>query len=234
MMKNKQIKSNNNLIIHFFFLCLFFLHLASIYKDWASIQMLTKPLICLSLLISLATSKNLNTNYQKLIAIGLFFGLLGDVFLMFKDLFILGLIAFLLGHVCYILAFLIQKSKNSILKDIPSIILLVLLLTYSYYFYTVLSPSLGSLKIPVIIYIIGISSMCYFAFQRSVKRSTINFLLGFLGSLLFIISDSVLALNKFVAYIPSSGLVIMSTYMLAQYFIFSTALFKTTSVPPSK
>jgi uncharacterized membrane protein YhhN len=41
----------------------------------------------------------------------------------------------------------------------------------------------------------------------------------FSGALLFVMSDSLLAINKFVHPIPEAGFLIMSTYILAQYFI---------------
>jgi len=229
MEEHKQIKNYKILYFHFFFICLFFLHLGSIYADLSWLRIATKPLICSSLLMSLVLFKKLNSKYQRLIAVGLFFGLLGDVFLMLADQFMLGLLSFLLGHLCYIIAFLKQKTKINLLKEIPALLLLGLLIAFSYYFYGILSPSLGPLKIPVLLYVVTISALCYFAFRRSGSRFTWNFLTGFIGSVLFIVSDSVLALNKFVAYIPTSGLVIMSTYMLAQYFIYTTALSPSTA-----
>ncbi len=50
---------------------------------------------------------------QRLIALGLFFSLMGDILLMLpRDHFVQGLVSFLLAHVCYGLAFLSGASAR--------------------------------------------------------------------------------------------------------------------------
>ena len=61
--------------------------------------------------------------------------------------------------------------------------------------------------------------MAIMAVNRKGRVNTLSFNLVIYGSILFVISDSILAYNKFVFPISYSGLAIMSTYMAAQYLI---------------
>ena len=69
------------------------------------------------------------------------------------------------------------------------------------------------------IYAFVISLMAVMAVNRKGRVNTTSFNLIFYGAILFLISDSILAYNKFVSPIKFSGLAIMSTYMIAQYLI---------------
>lgn len=57
------------------------------------------------------------------------------------------------------------------------------------------------------------------AFLRQKEVSKISFILVFLGAILFVISDSILAVDKFYMSLKYSSISIMLTYALAQYFI---------------
>lgn len=206
-------------IPHIVYFLLFAVHLYSIIEDVSTVRMVTKPLICTSLIAYLWISTGLKSVFQKLIAAGLFFGWLGDIFLMLPNKFLFGLAAFLIGHILYVIAFIRQTSPFALSRDKLYILVAGFLAVYSYYFYTILAPSLGVEKYPVIAYIIVIALMGLFSYTRKHQTNISSFLLIFLGALLFIVSDSILAANKFVAYIANSGLMIMCTYMLAQYAI---------------
>ena len=69
------------------------------------------------------------------------------------------------------------------------------------------------------IYAFVISLMAVMAVNRKGRVNTLSFNLIFYGAILFLLSDSILAYNKFVSPIGFSGLAIMSTYMAAQYLI---------------
>lgn len=206
-------------IPHIVYFLLFAVHLYSIVEDLSTVRMVTKPLICISLIAYLWISTGLKSVFQKLIAAGLFFGWLGDIFLMLPNKFLFGLAAFLIGQILYVIAFIRQTSPFALSRDKLYILVAGFLAVYSYYFYTILAPSLGVEKYPVIAYIIVIALMGLFSYTRKHHTNTSSFLLIFFGALLFIVSDSILAANKFVAYIANSGLMIMCTYMLAQYAI---------------
>ena len=138
---------------------------------------------------------------------------------MLQDQFVLGLASFLIGHVLFSIAFIKQSRLKHLGNLKGSFIVAGILAMFSYYLFALLQPSLGPLKIPVILYIMVISLMAIFAFTRKQRVRYWSFIVTFIAALLFIISDSILAINKFVIYIANADLMIMSTYILSQYGI---------------
>jgi len=72
-------------------------------------------------------------------------------------------------------------------------------------------PGLERLKVPVIIYVVIITTMVIAAVLAPFTSQLIGF-----GAVLFLISDSLLGLNKFRQPIPAAGYLIWATYYLAQ------------------
>ncbi|RZL48457.1 MAG: lysoplasmalogenase [Pedobacter sp.] len=188
-----------------------------------NLRFLIKPLITISLMSFYAYQTKLKGRFAKRIFTGLFFGLIGDSFLMFVHLnasfFIFGLIAFLIGHLLYIAAFYLDYKWNPTLEKTATRIALGMFGTFCIGFYLFLRPHLGNMKIPVMIYAFVISLMAIMSVNRKGRVSSLSFKLIFIGAFFFLISDSVLAYNKFVLPFKGAGLVIMSTYMIAQYLI---------------
>ncbi|NJM25768.1 MAG: lysoplasmalogenase [Bacteroidia bacterium] len=83
----------------------------------------------------------------------------------------------------------------------------------------ILLPHLGALKIPVVIYALVLVTMVLSALYRFGKTTTLSFWLVLGGALLFMTSDSLLAINKFIAPLPMAGFWIMLTYGAAQWCI---------------
>jgi uncharacterized membrane protein YhhN len=82
-----------------------------------------------------------------------------------------------------------------------------------------LLPHLGELKIPVVLYATVICSMLLGSLHIYLKTNRPANKLFVLGATLFVLSDSLLAINKFYQPFPMAGVGIMLTYCLAQYFI---------------
>ncbi len=161
------------------------------------------------------------TNRTYIIA-GLTLSWLGDIFLMFESyrsfFFILGLGSFLLAHVAYILYFRsIQSAAPSLLSRHPITILLVAVYSVGLFFF--LRPHLGDLQLPVLGYAIVIGCMLLGSIHiyRKVNSPSNQYFLW--GAGLFVLSDSILALDKFYAPVPLAGVWIMLTYCAAQFFI---------------
>ena len=158
---------------------------------------------------------------HMLMLAGLFFSWAGDVSLEVPnqeaDLFIPGLICFLLAHVMYLLTFFLTRGENFILRRGLWLFLPVLIFGAGIIFY--LHNDLGDMMIPVTIYTVVILSMLTGAINRIKKVNTVSYWLVLAGAILFLISDSGLAINKFGHPFQCSSIVIMSTYLLAQYFI---------------
>jgi uncharacterized membrane protein YhhN len=84
---------------------------------------------------------------------------------------------------------------------------------------SVLLPSLGDLKIPVIVYAIILSTMLLFAFKGYFKWNSPANIYILVGAIIFVSSDSILAFDKFYEPIKFNSLLIMATYITAQYLI---------------
>ena len=131
---------------------------------------------------------------------GLVFSWAGDIFLLLVDknslFFIFGLGCFLTTHIFYILYFLRIRSTNiSLLKKQPLVLLLVT--GYGIAFAWLLFPHLGNLKIPVIIYATVICTMLLCSLHIFYKVSIPSNFFYLTGAASFVISDSLLAINKF-------------------------------------
>jgi uncharacterized membrane protein YhhN len=92
-------------------------------------------------------------------------------------------------------------------------------LLYGVVMLRVLLPGLGRMKAPVIVYMLVIILMAWQALNRWIGTGQEGSALAFAGALLFVISDSILALNRFKRRFPSAQLYIMSTYFMAQWLI---------------
>ncbi|WP_199118865.1 lysoplasmalogenase [Pedobacter sp. ASV28] len=207
----------------FAFAIIFFSELLAIVNDMMWLRYLTKPLITISLMLFIWFTLRRKGRFTNKIIAGLFFSLLGDVFLMFTQLdeiyFMLGLGAFMIAHLFYIGAFYVDcTNKIEVSKRYVLPIFLVfgfVCMTY----YTVLRPYLGNMKFPVLFYSFAITLMAITAALRYGKTNTKSFAWILLGALMFLLSDSILAYNKFVERIEIGDLLIMITYMLAQFLI---------------
>jgi uncharacterized membrane protein YhhN len=185
----------------------------------SQLHFITKPAIVVSLIVFIRMeSESLSKPVRNLTLMALVFSLLGDVFLMFTQhspsYFMFGLIAFLLAHLMYILVF--YKQRNPSIK--PFWIMGVLDI-YAIGLFLFLKDNLGEMRIPVLIYILVILVMATSAFLRKDRVSKLSYQIVFLGAIFFMISDSLLALNKFHKELPFANILIMLTYGLAQYFI---------------
>ena len=189
----------------------------------ADFYYIVKPLITISLMIFYAYQTQLKGRFAKRIFTGLFFGLVGDSFLMFlhvnSSFFMFGLVAFLIGHLCYISAFYLDYKWNPSIEKKSIWFALIIFGAFCLGFYLFLRPHLGPMKIPVMVYAFVISLMGIMAVNRKGRVNTVSFNLIFFGATLFLISDSILAYNKFVSAFNGAGIAIMTTYMLAQYLI---------------
>lgn len=187
------------------------------------VNYIIKPLITLSLLGLLIFNTGLRGRFSKRIGLGLAFGLFGDVFLLFDHLnelfFIFGLGSFLIGHLCYVSAFYLDYSMNKTVYKAQTKNAILGYAFFSVLFCAALWTHLGSLKVPVILYAIVISLMGIMAVNRYGRVNSLSYKLTFYGSLLFVLSDSLLAVDRFMYTFHGSGIVIMATYMAAQYLI---------------
>ena len=190
------------------------------------IDYVSKPLIVLSLIgYFLPQTNKSRSPLIKWILLALCFSWLGDVLLMFQQndklFFLLGLSFFLIAHIFYIVFFHQVRVTEKIKGNVW---LLLIVVIYYAGLITFLSPYLEDMKLPVRIYGIVISFMFMLALHMLFIKNKRAGQWMMAGALLFVISDSTLAINKFYQPFEAAGVVIILTYGLAQLFIVEGAI----------
>jgi uncharacterized membrane protein YhhN len=186
------------------------------------IAFLSKPFLTTTLVIVyLIAVKKPNFWYVS----ALFFSFWGDVLLLFKNqFFVYGLASFLLAHILYI------KITTSFIKKVSLQKVVLACLPFAVFLFSFLYliiDNLEEMKIPVIFYGVVISSFgAVYFFNYMQEKNTANSWL-FLGTIIFIISDSLIALNKFYEPKEFYAISIMLTYIVAQYLICRAIIAKT-------
>lgn len=184
-----------------FLIIVFIIDLIIIGFQWSSdLRFYTKPLLIPILILYYLCSV---TQKNCLFIAGLVMSFLGDLFLMFSWGFIAGLTSFLIDHILYILVFKDYfKHKN--------VYIILFILIYISALYSFLFPYLGTMKIPVLLYAITIGTMLHVALGTKLKWLMV-------GAVLFVLSDTILAVNIFYQKSLIGSLSVMLTYVLAQY-----------------
>jgi uncharacterized membrane protein YhhN len=207
----------------FIYLIVFVTQLYAEYIHNDSLRVVSKPLIVIVLLAWIYSSTKLSTPFHKSIFTGLVFAWIGDILLMMQtgnsSFFVSGLIAFLLCHIFYIRAFTLDFQSKPAQKNPFLLWAIIVFSAFCVGLFIYLRLHLGNMQIPVLIYAIIISIMAIMAVSRFGHVNLFSFEIIFYGAVLFLFSDSMLAYNKFVEPLPNAGLVIMGSYMLAQYLI---------------
>jgi uncharacterized membrane protein YhhN len=173
---------------------------------------LLKPLTtALILAAALLLPAHAGSGYRACIAVALALSLAGDICLMFEGdgWFAGGLGSFLLAHVGFIVAFL-----KGVAPGLPPWWTVPVVL-YGLGLASWLLPRAGKLRIPVALYCLILLGMALAAALRFQTLGGHSALLALCGSLLFVASDSLLALRKFAGPYRGAQALILSTYWLA-------------------
>lgn len=208
------------------FLIILAVDLTAVFLNKESLRYFTKPLIVVSLILYFISQISfVQSGLKKWILLALAFSLGGDILLLFetKDpvFFLLGLASFLIAHIFYIVFFHLIRIRENIAGNI---LLLLVVVVYYTALMTIISPFLENLKLPVRIYGVVISFMLLLALHTGFINNKKASMMIITGAVLFIISDSLLALNKFYAQFDYAGIGVMLTYGLAQLFIVDGAI----------
>jgi uncharacterized membrane protein YhhN len=210
------------IIIFYVILAVFYFLCQSWHSDNAEfiLKALIIPVLIVLFLVNIRPSEN---SLHYLLLAALIFSWAGDILLdipkKFGDYFIPGLISFLLSHIMYLTLFFRTPGKNVIFSKrsyllIPVVIYGLGLIEYLY-------PGLGPMAIPVIVYALAILIMISAAINRLEKVNKTSYYLVLAGAILFLISDTAIAVSRFHHHFHGSSLFIMTTYMAAQLLIVS-------------
>lgn len=181
------------------------------------LHLLFKPLAMLFAIFFVALrarAAGAATRFDLWLMAALAFSLAGDVFLMVPGRFIPGLVAFLVAHLCY-LALLRQG-----VGWLPRRGALALTLGLGAAVYAVLFGRLPpELRLPVAAYVVVIAVMAAQAIGRAAVLGDAASRAVAVGAGFFMLSDSLLAIDRFHTPIPMAPLWVLATYYVAQILI---------------
>jgi len=190
-----------------------------------TLHILAKPLLVIFLGVYYQQSVS---SPSRFFLLALSFCWAGDVFLLFDHLhelyFMAGLGSFLVAHCFFILSYRQMRSTAVGLNGPQRARLSFPVLLAGTGLITILYPSLGGLKVPVMIYAFVLTVMVLQSIFRYGRTSGKSFWLIASGATSFMLSDSLLAINKFSQPIPQAGILVMTTYIAAIYLITQGAI----------
>src|SRR5690606_23257485 len=148
--------------------------------------------------------------------------LIGDILLMFPSFFLYGLGAFLMTYICSVVAFILAQR---LLLNFSSFNFIRLFIFYlpiylvAAFLYFLIHCQLGSVKAPVIIYLIAMVMLVTTARLRFKNTNESSFWQVLIGSVLFFISHGIYLIDLFFQPIAEVEILMMGTYLLAQLLI---------------
>lgn len=202
-------------------------HLVARWFGFGLAAYLTKPLLLMFLAVYFIRATQLfPNNFRHYLIAGLGFAWLGDVLLLASEIvplyeifYLLGIVAFLITHVCYILAFInYRPDHHGLLPAKPYAALPVV--AYWCLICWIIVPGVPShLLVPTVVYAAVLAGMALMCLHLASKAEFPVWYRMFGGTLLFMISDSLISLNMNGWPIPQATFWVMLTYIVGQYFI---------------
>lgn len=208
--------------------------LAELAGEWLPFRPLVwvfKPLLMPTLIVGfLFFSRNHRSFWQLGITGALVASTLGDILLMLAgepghaNVFLAGVAAFFAAQAGYILAFGYRSGwRIGHLAERPLAVLLVMAFLLAYWM--AIWPYLpAALRIPVGMYALALGCMVLAAFNLRHRIAGEAWTALMAGAVLFLLSDSLIAWNKFAHPFPGAGVAIMATYVAAQWLLTTGAL----------
>ena len=192
----------------------------SVYKGWKKLEYILKPLTMVLLFIWLIDSTNGLSGIALWFGIGIILSLAGDIFLMLpKEQFIAGLVAFFLAHVAYIIGFNQTLPPFSGMSLVWAILLgIIAARLYKEIAAGLVKRGKESLQKPVFAYTAVITIMLLSALLTLSRPdwSSSAAIIVSVGAAFFMLSDAILAWNKFVQPIKNGRVMNMAAYHLGQ------------------
>ncbi|MEN3330697.1 MAG: hypothetical protein V7641_62 [Blastocatellia bacterium] len=165
--------------------------------------------------LALIAFRQLIGSERWLLAAALLLSALGDVFLGLtgEQWFAYGLGSFLMAHLFYIPLFVRQWPRPLAASPARRVVAALLML-FAAAMFAGLLPHLGEMKLPVAAYMCALAGMSLTATLADFRAWWVV-----IGAALFLLSDSLIAIGKFLSPIAYSDYVIWATYYTAQVFI---------------
>ncbi|RYF31400.1 MAG: hypothetical protein EOO26_13330 [Comamonadaceae bacterium] len=195
---------------------------ASAAVGWPQVHLVFKPLALAMAIIFVAARADWTgaaARFDSKLLFGLVASLAGDVLLMLHGLFVPGLVCFLVAHLAYIALF-----RDGVgLFPRRGALAATLCIGAAMYAVLWLGGLPPALRIPVGFYVAVIACMAAQAIGRAAVLGDARARWVAVGACFFMVSDTLLALNRFVTPLPLAQLWVLATYYVAQMLIFRHA-----------
>ncbi len=218
-------KKRTSLLLHLILIVIVVVELLGRLNDNINLEYAVKPFIMVWMAVYFLAFRKKKA-FTLPILLAFFFSWTGDMFLMFSGgyenelFFYLGIGGFLLAQLTFIYVYTRRAETK-----VPGLVHRKPLLSLPFLgfvagIYIFLMPDLeGIMKLVILLYALSLMFMSMMALNRKHRVAHLSYLFVFVGSLLFLLSDSMIAINKFSVEIPEAGFWIMLSYMSAQYLI---------------
>lgn len=199
--------------------------------DTPVLNFVFKPLTTL-LVIVYAWPRGLGQPAQRRwVLVGLSLSWIGDVALLWPQQgFLPGLVSFLLAHLAYLVAF--TREQRLAVRVLPFVVYALIAAAVLWHLWPGVPPAL---RLPVLAYVLCLSAMAAQTGALALAggpRGGVSAGLLAIGGALFMLSDALLATNKFAGPLPLANLWILSSYWAAQWCIASWLSPATTARSP--
>lgn len=210
------------MLIYFVFVIVLFVEIGADHFGAGTVQMIAKSILMPILSPVILFAEKSDGGIRAAAIFALFFSWAGDVLLIFArsspEFFLAGLGAFLLAHVAFIACFVLIRRVRGISGRAP-IIAIAATGAYAVGMFSVIAPKAAAMAFPVAAYAIVIGGMLIAAISAWDRKSAPGGKICVVGALLFLISDSILGINRFAMPIPYSHALVMITYGAAQVLL---------------
>lgn len=185
-----------------------FAYLAGVATDAYLLRLVAKPWP----VIALARWVSLSRPRLGLVSAALYAGAIGDVLLELGDAtFMAGVVAFLVGHLLYVGAMLGETSRPHLVRALPPVLAFAIVIA-------LLAREMEARVIPFAVYGVALATLVWRAAARigepGIERRLA--IAGTAGAASFMLSDSILAVDRFLGDVPGARWVIILTYWLGQ------------------
>lgn len=199
------------------FLLAALVYVAALGAGAARLRLIVKPVPALALAMAVLSARR--DSYARAIAAGLLLSAIGDVLLEFPGRFVAGLLAFLGAHVAYTIAFLGDERRLRLGRALPFAAWLLAAGSWVW-------PGLGAMALPVVVYMLAIGTMMWRAAARVGGGSTARpgAWPALAGAILFGLSDTLIAIDRFRAPFPGASYAIILLYWAGQAGIAASCL----------
>lgn len=188
---------------------------AALLPDLRLLHYVAKPLTTLLVVLMVWHAAAPRPDYRRAVLAGLLLSTLGDIWLMLPwDAFVAGLASFLVAHLAYLFAF----TRRVRLQPLRWPFLAYAVLAAAVL--ALLWPRLpDALRVPVVIYVVALAAMAAQAAVVALQQPSRGATAAALGGLSFVVSDALLAIDRFHTPLPLAPLWVLASYWVAQSLI---------------